>query len=107
MYLSIEGESPRPRFTVVEPEDYTRLHVSAPGVSHDVVGELLHRNGIGRTAPDPRVWLDIAALKALAAAGDDVERTRRFDEMIAFARSKGWVDDTGSYVQAHLHSGEG
>lgn len=105
MYLSFEGVPANPRFTLIEPEDCTRLHVSAPGLPHDLVGELLHRAKIGKAAPYPHVWLDISALKAFAT-DRDAQRTRRFDNMIAFARTKGWVDDTGTFVQAHLTNGE-
>ncbi len=49
------------------------------------------------------MWLDIADLRALggAAAGDDGFVTS-FDAIIEYATSKGWLNDAGTHVRAHV-----
>ena len=50
------------------------------------------------------VWLRITELKARGAAGvaDPVAWGEGFDGMIAFATSKGWVNEAGDAVRAHV-----
>jgi len=52
------------------------------------------------------IWLDITAARTAGVAlVDDDERadfTSRFDEMVAYAASKGWVNDAGTHLSAHV-----
>lgn len=47
-------------------------------------------------------WLDIAQLRALSPLADDPEWNTGFDATMAYAASKGWLDETGTNVRAHL-----
>jgi hypothetical protein len=106
MYLSITSHADPADVALIEPEDYTRLHVAVPAhMSLDTLEVALHRKGIGHVASSSQVWLSISALKAIATAGD-ADRARQFDDMVAFAQTKGWVDDTGTHVQAHVISSD-
>jgi len=54
---------------------------------------------ICRLADDAHVWVAIDALRA-AAGGE----AGAFDAMIAYAASKGWVDESGASVRAHIET---
>jgi pimeloyl-ACP methyl ester carboxylesterase len=60
---------------------------------------------LGRPDPDgEHVWLGVEALKVAADPGDgDPGWGGRFDDMVAYARSKGWVD--GDEMRAHIVRG--
>ena len=52
------------------------------------------------------VWLDIESLKTLAPLPRSCSWDERFAKTMAYARSKGWVDETGKFVRAHIDDGE-
>jgi hypothetical protein len=54
--------------------------------------------------PDPdHVWVDVDWLRRNAMAqADDPTYGAQFDGMIAYATRKGWLDDTGTRVRAHI-----
>jgi hypothetical protein len=47
-------------------------------------------------------WVSIERLRAACGRDDDAAWSRAFDEMVEFAASKGWVDETGTALRAHL-----
>ncbi len=54
-------------------------------------------------ADDEHVWLDVARARAAGmAAATDPTFDERFDAMIAYAGSKGWINDPGTHVRAHV-----
>lgn len=56
--------------------------------------------------PDPdgeHVWIDVARLREAGLAGTDApDFGERFDGMIAYAAKKGWLDESGERVRAHI-----
>jgi hypothetical protein len=80
---------------LVEVEDLRRLHVEvADGTAAEVAG---------RVDGADHVWLDVAALRAAGQAkAGDPGWAERFDSMIDYARSKGWLDEAGTAVRAHI-----
>lgn len=50
---------------------------------------------------DNHVWIDIETLAALSGV-QPADWRERFDKMIDYARSKGWVDDSVGAVRAHI-----
>lgn len=48
------------------------------------------------------VWLDIVGLKALSPLASDTEWAEGFDGVMKYAESKGWIDDAGTRVRAHI-----
>jgi hypothetical protein len=57
--------------------------------------------GLGRLDGE-HAWLDIAALRARSPLTHDPAWCDGFDGAMAYARSKGWIDETGTHVRAHL-----
>jgi len=90
--------------TLTDVERLDRLHAESPGPLADMmVGSLC------RFDPDgEHVWLDIAVARAAGAdVSDDDGWTERFDAMITYATSKGWTDDVGTHVRAHVEMATG
>lgn len=89
---------------VEDKHDLTALAVQARGVSTDDVDQVLTTTGLGRLEGE-HAWLSIAELRDHARI-DDPEWDEEFDAMIDYARSKSWLDETGSAVRAHLETGD-
>jgi hypothetical protein len=84
---------------VLEGENLTSLEVvlAEPASLPDNLGSL------GRVDPDGQhVWLIIDALRVAADPGRDPTWEDRFNGMVAYARSKGWVDADGKALRAHI-----
>ncbi len=75
-----------------------RLHAELHGVLDDVrMGELCE------IADDEHVWLDVALARVAGiAAATDPAFGDGFDAMISYAGSKGWLNDAGTHVRAHV-----
>lgn len=81
MYLHVDVSQTPPVVDVREPDDFT-------GFKAVVV-----------TAP--QLWVDPAALTDLAGRAGDQEWQDKLAGMVAYAQSKGWVDERGR-VRAHV-----
>jgi|SRR5580704_14773770 hypothetical protein len=89
------------RCQVHEAEDLKRFSVRA---TERADPEELSRalGSFGQLATDDHAWINIDALRAESGHADDLEWAAGFDGMIAYATSKGWVDESGERVRAHL-----
>jgi hypothetical protein len=103
MYVSVAVDPARPRVSLEEADDCTRLYVDVRALDESAAGSALREAGLGSPGEAGHLWLDIAALRerarATTAAADWDDR---FDAMLAFARDKGWMDETGKLVAAHI-----
>ncbi len=88
--------------TVEGGDDCKRLDASATGTGE--IGPALDRVE-GAREDGTHLWFPIASLREMARMPRDPSWPDRFDAMIRFAASKGWVDETGSRVRAHLVRG--
>lgn len=98
MEIVVAGEGP----SVEGAEDLKRLAVRAAAVS-----DLTRLGGLGTATDDgAHVWLSVDALRAAAAAtiaeGQRAAWVEGFDGMIAYASQKGWLDEAGTHVRAHV-----
>ena len=102
MYVRVDVGPERPVVTLEEPDDCTRFHLTVVGRPDlaRVFGALVDA-AAGRLDGD-HALITIDAVRRMAAGrvGDDWDT--RFDGMLAYARSKGWIDDTGHAIQAHV-----
>jgi hypothetical protein len=58
---------------------------------------------VGRLADPATAWIDVDAVRNLAGAAATIPGWEDgFAAMLAFARTKGWLDESGSAVQAHI-----
>jgi hypothetical protein len=88
---------------VAEAHDLKSLSVRAPGG----VADASALGALG-TPDGGHVWLSVVALREAAAATVPTEErsawVQGFDGMIAFAVSKGWTDESGERVRAHVEA---
>ncbi|MBB4662170.1 hypothetical protein [Conexibacter arvalis] len=84
-----------------EPDDFGRFAV-IDGTGDDAgLGEAIA--GHGRLTDGGDVFVAIDALLALAGErADDPAWRAGFDQMVAFARGHGWLDEAGTAVRAHV-----
>ena len=59
---------------------------------------------LGRVDSTDHAWIDISALRAASGRSSDSDWSSGFEAMIAYAASKGWVDETGTAVRAHIEA---
>jgi hypothetical protein len=87
-----------PRLTDVERLD--RLHAISDDPRAAQYDELCQPGD-----DDDHVWIDVARLRdAGLAASDAPDFGDRFDAMIAYAATKGWLDESGTRVRAHIQT---
>lgn len=102
MYVQIDIRPERPVVTLEEPDDCTRFHLAVVG-GRDigrVFGALVDA-AAGRLEGDHAlITIDAVRRMARDRVGDDWDA--RFDAMLDYARTKGWIDDTGNAIQAHV-----
>ena len=100
MQVSIEQGDDAPTLQVLETDrlDSLSVRVGAGVTSEHTVQAL---SGLGRV-DDQHVWLDIDALRDLAGIGQPPAWRAKFDGMIAYADTRGWVE--GPAVRAHIES---
>jgi hypothetical protein len=89
---------------LVDVDRLDRLHAESSGSPDDMMtGSLCRFDDDGE-----HVWLDISAARAAGAeASHDEAWPTKYDAMIAYATSKGWTDDAGTHVRAHVERTNG
>jgi hypothetical protein len=89
--------------TLVEPGDFRGFHVAvAGGTTHDErLATVLAPHG---RLDGEHAWITTDAVIALAGPAADDEWQAGFDDMVAYARDKGFLDESGTAIRAHLES---
>ena len=79
-----------------------RLHAEIDGDLADGEDDVQFDEFV-RAADDDHVWVDVDWLRTAGQAQlGDPDFAAKFDAMIAYAASKGWLDDSGTSVRAHI-----
>lgn len=96
MIVELSTDAP-PRLTDAERLD--RLHATCP-----CDPSAARYDDLCRPGPDgDHVWIDVARLRALGLAQvGDPSYGEQFEAMIAYATKKGWLDESGACVRAHI-----
>jgi hypothetical protein len=102
--ITVNAATDPPGVSLEEPWEFgrfaVRLHSAPTRAELDAAVE-----GLGTMADDEHVFVDIVVLKALAGPlVRDPGWTAKLDGMVAFASSKGWLDEHGR-IRAHLERG--
>ncbi len=89
-----------------DPNNFRAFSIVVPThVPADELGSFVHRSGVGELDAGGRnVHVQLGVIRRLAAGRTAPDWDTGFDAMIAYARTKGWVDDAGNTVRAHLES---
>ena len=99
--MIIHADLDRATVTLVDPADFRGFHVAVAGGSTDDgrLADLLAPHG--RLEGD-HAWITSEAVVALAGPAADDEWQAGFDGMVAYARDKGFLDESGAAIRAHL-----
>ena len=104
----VGGAEERPEARVVDVDDLGRLHLALGAVTDEEAAEVLERAGLGRFRDGETAFLDVAALRAAAEPRATAPHWQaRWDEMVALARSKGWLSEDGASLEVHIESAAG
>ena len=106
MYVQIDITPARPVVSLEEPDDCTRFHLAVVG-GRDigrVFGALVDA-AAGRLEDD-HALITIDAVRRMAAGRVADDWDARFDAMLDYARTKGWIDETNNAIQAHVEYAE-
>lgn len=87
---------------LAEPEDCKRFSVVVSGGDTEALGAALTGQEIGRLLPSGDVMVDIGAVRRMAEGRVPTGWDDDFTGMLEYARSKGWLDETGTSIQAHV-----
>jgi hypothetical protein len=88
--------------TLADPDDLKSFKVLARAPSPEPEGLAAALEGVGRLEGGD-AFIDAEAVRRLAGnRAKDPEWSEGFDGMLAYARSKGWMDESGTAIQAHV-----
>ena len=105
VYVQVDVAATPPVVRLEEADDCTRFHLTVAGGTDlaRVFGALVDA-AAGRLEGDHAlVTIDAVRRMAVGRVGDDWNE--RFAGMLGYALSKGWIDDTGNAIQAHIEYG--
>ena len=102
MYVQVDLGSVPPAVTLEEPADTTRFHVAVIGGTDAamVFGALVDA-AAGRLEGED-AFITVDAVRRMANGRVEPEWDGELTKMIEFARSKGWFDDAGHAIRAHV-----
>ena len=104
----IGGTEEHPEARVVDIDNLSALHLALGEVTDEEAGEVLEAAGLGRMGDGDIAFLHAGALRAQAEPrASSADWATRWDAMIEYARSKGWLSDDGASIQVHVESAAG
>jgi hypothetical protein len=103
MFVQVDTTTMPPAVTLEEPDDTSAFQLTVIGGVADVglVYGALVDAAAGRLEGE-HAWIAIDAVRRMAAGRTGSTWDADFDAMLAYASTKGWVDDTGAAVRAHV-----
>ncbi len=103
MFVQVDTHQAPPVVTLEEPDDTKAFQLTVLGGPADVglVYGALVDAAAGRLDGD-HAWIAIDAVRRMAAGRTAPSWDADFAAMLEYATSKGWVDDTGASVRAHI-----
>lgn len=101
MYILLFTLEQEPIISLEEPDDCTRLHVAIHGLSESAVQQALEREHFGYLENHENAWLRVDTLRRLAQGCVEPDWSQRFEQMLHYAASKGWLDTEQTHVKGH------
>ena len=107
MYVRVDLEYDTTSVSLEEPDNCKQFHVVQAGVGTDtVVANALEGAGVGRASANPgHVYINVDAVREMASGRVGDSWDDDFAGMLAYASSKGWLDESGSAIEAHIERG--
>jgi hypothetical protein len=88
---------------LVDPADVKAFHVVCPpGLDGADLAARLRTAGLGELLPDGHVLVPVAAIRRYARGRVGPGWEEDLAGMVAYATAKGWTDETGTRVRAHV-----
>jgi hypothetical protein len=87
---------------LLEPEDCKRFHLAVRGGDLEMLGAVLPGRGLGYLLPSGDAMIKIEGVRGLAAGRVPDGWDEDFAAMVGYAKSKGWLDESGEEIQAHV-----
>ena len=106
MYIQVAPAEPKPVVSLEEPDDCRRFHVAIGNLPEDVARQALERDDVGTLSDHDTAWIKITALRKLAETRVQQDWPERFDGMLRYAQSKGWLSSDGTQVSGHCEWGQ-
>ena len=95
MYIAISN-----MITLEDAGNFREFHVAIDG---DVAAAVAAFGGRATASErDNHLWIDIAFVRELAGDAANAEWEAQFDGMLAYANSKGWINEAANRVEAHI-----
>jgi len=102
MFVQVDLAVMPPVVTLEEPDDVKRFHLEvAGGFDGAMVYGALVDAAAGRLEGDD-AWIAVDAVRRMASGRVGPTWDDDFAGMLEFARSKGWLDDSGHAIKAHV-----
>ncbi len=98
--VDLTGETPA--VSLGEPQDCKRFHVAVRGGEAESLSEALSAADVGRLLPSGEAMIDTAAVRRLASGRVPDAWEDDFQAMLTYAGTKGWLNDDGTAIQAHV-----
>jgi hypothetical protein len=89
--------------SLADPDDVRSFKVLARAPEPDPERLAQALEGVGRLEGEGDAFIDVEAVRRMAGErASDPEWSAGFDAMLAYAGSKGWMDPSGTAIQAHV-----
>jgi hypothetical protein len=98
MIISVEADMDT--VSVKEPNVLTAFHVQSLTNNESVVASAIGDGAI--PAEDAHLWVSIEWISANVAGSVSDDWEDKFLRMIEYATTKGWVNESGSHLKAHI-----
>ena len=86
-----------------EPEVLTGFHAVSSTTDDSLVGAAMGE--AGAPAGEGHVWVAASWVREQAAPVVAADWASAFEGMIDYARSKGWMNEAGTHIKAHVEEG--
>lgn len=86
--------------TLDDPDTFTAFSVTAPGLEFEQV--IAAFGADAKVGDGDHLWISIPRLHELGSVHGASDWRKGCDGMLAFAASKGWVDEDRQQVRAHI-----
>jgi hypothetical protein len=106
----VGGADERPEVRVVDVDDLTRVYLALGAVTDEEADQVLRDAGLGRVQDAQTGVLDLASLRAAAAAAPQAgtgDWAQRWDDVVAQAGGEGRLVDDGAGLQVPVESAAG
>jgi hypothetical protein len=102
MFVQVDLGPTPPVVTLEEPGDTKQFHLAVVGGTDAamVYGALVDA-AAGRLEGED-AWIGVDAVRRMAAGRVEESWDADFDAMLGYAKSKGWLDEPGHAIKAHV-----